>query len=108
MERWRIDGARANGITANSLRDKVGSDGLGKADDCGLRCTIDKAIGYTLDRSSHRRHIDDGSTTPLEHSGERSANQAIHGGHVDAHGPIPCVVVAVEDGAGVHVAGAVE
>ena len=108
MQRWRLDGARADRIAANALRHIIGSDGLREPDDGSLCRAIGEAVGNALDRTGDRGHVEDRPASRRQHGRQGGPDQPIHRLHIHVEREVPVLLGAVENRAIGNKAGAVD
>ena len=108
LERRGFDCAGADGVDANSLLDEIDGERFGEADYGGFGGAVDETIRRAFDAGSAAGHINDAALFRGSHRGDERAACAIHRLHVEIEGKIPVGFGAIEDGALVNEAGAVE
>jgi hypothetical protein len=70
---------------------------------------VREAVRHAFHAGRGRRHVDDGAAAPAgQHAGQERADGAVHGLGVQVEGEVPVFLAALEDGARVHDAGAIE
>src|SRR3546814_1458638 len=68
-QRWGLYRAGAYRVAAHALRNEIGGNRFGHANNCRLGRSIHDTVRDSLDAGCGRRHIEDGITHMLEHAG---------------------------------------
>ena len=95
-------------IAADALLDEIGGDRLGEPDHRGLGRAVDITVGHAADRRHRGRDVDDRAGFLFQHCRQERLDHAVHRLDVEIERKIPVLVGAVEHGALVHVACAID
>ena len=103
-----FDGAGTDTIAPDLLTDVIHRYRFRHPDDGGLCRAIDEPIGCPDHRRTGRRHVDDRSTAPLQHSRQRRPDRAPHRPDIQIEREIPIRVRCLQHGAVMDEARAIE
>jgi hypothetical protein len=69
----------------------------GQANHRAFAGAVGKAVRHAFDAGRHRRHVDDRAAAVAQHAGQKGADHAVHGGHVQVERKCPVGVTAFQD-----------